>query len=155
AANTFDGTVSVVDTTNDTQIGTLGALLPPRQVALHPNGTRAYVTGCCDPHQRSVVNVLDTTTNAVVATIPLPGFVRATGGIAVNPAGTRVYVTTTDTCYHCYASDVRVIDTATNTVMATVYLPAYAAPGQIAVHPDGSRVYFTFNNWGSFTSAVW
>src|SRR5215831_19577435 len=46
--------------------------------------TRAYVTS----FQDNTVSVIDTSTNTVVATIPVVG-----SGIAITPDGTRAYVT--------------------------------------------------------------
>jgi YVTN family beta-propeller protein len=82
------------------------------------------------------VSVLDAATNSVVATVPLPESVT---GIAVNPAGTRVYAANSMYLY--------VIDTATNAVVATVKfgmgIGGYAG---VAIHPAGTYVYVT-SNW--------
>ncbi len=93
----------------------------------------AYITNagdvCCD----SRVSVLDTATDTVVATVALVG--GNPTGVAVNPAGTRLYVTQD-------ASDnVAVIDTASNT--ATAYIPVGRRPIGIAINPAGTRVYVT------------
>lgn len=85
----------------------------------------------CTLPTQSAVAVIDTATNAIVATVPVP---RCPAGVAVHPAGTFVYVTT-DT------NSVSVIDTATNTVTATVPLAAY--PIGVAVHPAGTFLYVT------------
>ena len=54
-------------------------------------------------------------------------------GVAVTPDGTKVYVTN-------YGSNtVSVIDTATNTVTATVTVGTN--PRGVAVSPDGKKVY--------------
>jgi len=86
-------------------------------------------------------SVLDTVTNTVIATVAVgsnPGFV------AVNPAGTRVYVTNSSD------STVSVLDTATNTVTATV--PVGSDPVGVAVNPAGTRVYVA--NRGSYSVFV-
>lgn len=57
------------------------------------------------------VSVINLTTNAVVATIPV-GF--GPFGVAVTPDGTQAYVT------NQFSASVSVIDAATNTVIATV-----------------------------------
>ena len=75
------------------------------------------------------VKVIDLAANAVVATIPVGDNAI---GVAVNPAGTRAYVTNYD------SSTVSVIDTATNTVIATVNV--CARPWVPAVSPLGNRV---------------
>jgi cysteine-rich repeat protein/YVTN family beta-propeller protein len=89
----------------------------------------AYVANSTD----ATVSVVDTATNAVVATIPVDS-----GGpvdIAVNPAGNRVYVATV------VSGAVTVIDATTNTVADAIDLGAN--PVVMAIHPDGSRVYVT------------
>ncbi|MGA7384315.1 MAG: beta-propeller fold lactonase family protein [Methylocella sp.] len=80
------------------------------------------------------VSVIDTATNppSVVATIPLG--VNSPLGVAVAPDGKRAYV---------IGGFVSVIDTAANTVVATVPLPVGTEPAGVAVTPDGSHVYVT------------
>src|SRR5262245_20576100 len=80
----------------------------------------------------SNVSVIDTATNSIVATITGVGTVPE--GVAVNAAGTRVYITDSVT-----EGTVAVIDTATNTVIATI--PVGEEPFGVAVNPDGTRVY--------------
>ena len=55
--------------------------------------------------------------------------------MAVTPDGTRAYVTDSND------DTVSVINTATNTVIATI--PVGTSPGDVAVNPDGTRVYVT------------
>ena len=57
-------------------------------------------------------------------------------GVAVTPDGSKVYVTDSSRLGH-----VSVIDTATNTVIATI--PVGIGPRGVAVTPDGSKVYVT------------
>jgi YVTN family beta-propeller protein len=76
------------------------------------------------------VSVVDTSTNAVVATVPVGGFPR---DVAINPSGSRAYVAAT------VSDAVSVIDTATNSVLATV--PVGVSPSAVAVSPDGARAY--------------
>jgi len=56
--------------------------------------------------------------------------------VAVNPAGTRVYVTNFD------AHTVSVIDTASNTIVGAP-IPVGTEPLGVAVNPAGTRVYVT------------
>ena len=56
-------------------------------------------------------------------------------GIAVTPDGTKVYVT------NWGSTNVSVINTATNTVTATVDVGT--TPIGVAVSPDGTKVYVT------------
>ncbi|MBL8520007.1 MAG: choice-of-anchor D domain-containing protein [Betaproteobacteria bacterium] len=98
-------------------------------VTAAPTGPFAYIpifTGFTG----STVSVIDLPTNTLATTINV-----GTGpvGAAVNPAGTRAYISNQQ------SNSVSVIDTATNTVVATV--PVGSQPGSAAVNPAGTRVY--------------
>lgn len=87
-----------------------------------------YVTNSNFPPS---VFVMDTTNpdQGVLSTIPV-GF--SPGGIVFSPDGTRAYVSET--------GSVSVIDTASNTVVATIKLPI--GPGFfLAISPDGEHLY--------------
>jgi YVTN family beta-propeller protein len=107
----------------------------PNGVAVHPAGTFVYVVN----HASDTVSVVDTATHAVVSTVPVG---EAPHGMAVHPAGTFVYVTNTHGAAIYGESttngSVSVIDTATNTVTATV--PVKGVPYGVAVHPAGTFV---------------
>ena len=105
------------------QVGGLDLMVNPR----------AYVTN----YSGNTVSVISTTTNALVATVPVGVNPRA---VAVNQAGTRAYVTNEG------GSNVSVIDTATNTVAATVSVGSF--PGSVAVNPAGTRAYVLRFNFG-------
>src|SRR6476659_6697556 len=89
----------------------------------------------------SRVTVIDTATNLIVTNIS--GVGSAPEGVAVNPAGTRVYVTNSVT-----SGTVAVIDTATNTVVTTISVGNQ--PFGIAVNPAGTRVYVANFGGGTF-----
>jgi YVTN family beta-propeller protein len=91
----------------------------------------AYVTNAGDMGDgiNGDVSVIDLATNTVIATVPVGGYPQ---GVAVNPAGTAVYVANSDT------NDITVIDTAT---YKTTTIPGGASPVGAAMHPDGTRVY--------------
>ena len=76
------------------------------------------------------VRVIDTATQATVANVAVE---IAPYGVAVNNAGTRVYVT------NLLSDSVSVIDAATHGVIATVGVGV--GPLGIAVNPAGTRVY--------------
>ena len=76
------------------------------------------------------VSVIDTTTDSVVATIPVgdgPGWMAATAD------GTRIYVANFN------SNNVSVVETLTNTVAATIAVGT--GPTAITVKPDGTRAY--------------
>jgi YVTN family beta-propeller protein len=83
----------------------------------------AYVTN----ENSNTVSVIDTATNTVVATIPLPaGVTHGPDGVAVAPDGKRAYVANVGT------GNISVIDTASNTVVGT--------PIPVGNEPDGVAV---------------
>lgn len=111
--------LNVIDTATNTVVIDALQNLFHDHLAITPDHTRLYVT---TPVISSVF-VIDTSTNAVVNTIPLsysPIFP------AMTSDGTRVYtVNVQDT--------VSVIDTATNTVTATI--SGFACPLRMAITP--------------------
>lgn len=108
----------------------------PSAVAVTPDGRYAYVTN----HGSASVDVIDTATNTVVATIPVGS---GPYGIAVTPGGKSAYVADSG------SSNVDVIDTATNTVTATI--PVGSTPYGIAITPDGKTAYVSNQGSGTVT----
>jgi YVTN family beta-propeller protein len=126
--NSFDDTVSFIDTATNTVVATVAVGDGPSGVAVSPDASRVYVTNATD----DTVSVIDTATNTVVATVAVGD---GPSGVAVSPDGSRVYVS------NFVGGTVSVIDTATNTVLATVAVGV--SPRGVAVSPGGSRVYVT------------
>ena len=122
-------TVSVLDTATNRVIATVPVPFPVT-VAVHPAGTFVYVS-----NEGGTVHVLDTVTNREVAAIETPWGMDGSPGLAVHPAGTFLYVANT------LANSVSVVDTATNTIVATV--PLAGRLWGVAVHPAGTFVYVT------------
>jgi YVTN family beta-propeller protein len=91
--------------------------------------SRAYVANSLG----NSVSVIDTTTNLVVATIPVG--LQPTG-VALTPDGIYLHVANQG------SNTVSVIETATNTVVATV--PVSAHPFALAIHFSGDRTYVTY-----------
>jgi|SRR6516165_4260777 YVTN family beta-propeller protein len=105
--------------------GVAGALSGAQSLAQN-----AYITN--GSFSNNNVSVINTVTNAVIATIPVGANPYS---VAVTADGSKAYVTNTG------SQTVSVIDTATNTVTATI--PAGTFPLGVAVTPDGSKVYVT------------
>lgn len=66
----------------------------PARIGITPNGAMAYVvnicgSGSCDPVARGTISIIDTTTNAVTATLTVD---YRPYGIAMSPDGGSVYV---------------------------------------------------------------
>ena len=114
-------------------------------VAVSPDGRYVYVTGTAGSGFTSTdgtVSVIDTTTHAVRG--PYAAGTAATG-IAVSPDGSRLYVAT-----ELWNSNVMVMETATMTVIGTVYLGYFNYPIDGAfTPPDGKRLYMIAGAQGS------
>ncbi len=124
--------VAVIDTVTNTVTTTMPLPADPFAsadgLALNPVLPRLYAADFVE------VAVYDTTTNTFVTTIPIThgGQPEQVEGLAVNPTGTRLYVT------QVFSSTVNVIDTATNTEITTIPL---AGSRGIVVDPTGAIVY--------------
>ena len=123
-SNFTDASITVVDTTTSRVLKTLsvGGL----GVAVNPGTKRLYAA------ERSRISVLDTESDAVVATIEAPAG-ASLWGLAVDPATNRIYAT------DVAAPRVLVYDGAKNTLIREITLDA-PARFAIAVGPLG-RVY--------------
>jgi len=98
--------------------------------SVSPGQHYAYVTNAGDfGGEVGDLSIIDLATHTVIATAPLGDYPQ---GVAVNPAGTAVYVANTG------SSEFTVIDTATHT---STTLPAGPLPAGVAIHPNGRYIY--------------
>ena len=88
----------------------------------------------------SVTSALPATANTVTATISVGNNPK---GVAVNPSGTRAYVTNFN------SNNVSVINTTTNTVAATISVGS--GPYSVAVNPAGTFAFVTNFNSNNFS----
>jgi len=111
------------------QVTTFNPIPPPPCIAPPPPGGPP-----CPTYPMEIVNyrvlVLDAASNTFVAKVELDG---TPFGVAVDPQGHAVYVTTPAT------GTLWVLDGRTATVVRK--LAVGVAPYGVSVHPDGSRVY--------------
>ncbi|MER5494120.1 hypothetical protein ACWD6I_15005 [Streptomyces sp. NPDC002454] len=121
-----------------------------QSVAVSPDGRRAYVS-TMSRGRGSGLAVIDTQSGAVTADLLLSGGYRAAAAdVAVSPDGSRVYVLY-GVGHGSPVSLLGVVDTATNTLVASVAPPAQTTPegylegnlSELTVSADGSRVYVT------------
>jgi YVTN family beta-propeller protein len=136
-------TVTVVDTADKHVIATIPiAAGPPQFLALAPDGRTLYVSIFNDQRTIHAVDVLDTGSNTVVATIPQPPRPYLP---AVSPDGKRLYVPNHD------VAAVSVVDTATNAIIAQIPVPPN--PHWVDFSPDGRRAY-TANHESNLVSSI-
>lgn len=153
--NSISSNVSVIDTSNNAVISTIAVGMSPIGIVVHPSGARVYAVNSGS----NTVSVIDTKNNSIISAVPIVSPIRAKGValasaippdlpglvcIAVNPSGTRLYVT------HSEYKTVSVIDTGTNDVIATINVGEL--PKGVAVNPSGTRAYVA--NSGSNTVSV-
>ncbi len=130
-ANELAGTVSVIDTGTDTIVDTItiGASTAPIGVVTSNDGGTLYVS-----EFKNAVAVVDVATGAVRKTITVGNISSPYAfSLAIAPNGKRLYIANERD------GTVSAIDTASNTVVATI--PVGINPVGIAVTPDSSRAY--------------
>jgi YVTN family beta-propeller protein len=103
----------------------------PSQIVASPNGSRVYALFEGNASVPSKILVINTATNAAVATIPNVG--QAPLGLAITPDGAHIYVAD-------QLNAVFIVDTATNTVEANS-IAVSGGPSTLIVTPDGTQVY--------------
>src|SRR5439155_16602116 len=109
--NTGSNSVSVIDRSALSVTTTISLGARPSTIAVSPGGDWLYVLDAT-----GVVEVIDTRSNAIVASVTVGG---ADGTIAVTPDGARLYVA---------SGKVSVIDTSTNSVIASFVPEKVAVP---------------------------
>lgn len=131
------GQVTIVDTSTNAISASVKVGVYPVGVSVNPAGTRVYVTNVGS----NTVSVIDTATNQTVPVYD-PSYQNLVSGIgvglnpwgvAVNPAGSRVYVANSG------SDSVSVIDAVSNTAINTVAVGS--VPYGVAVNPQDSTVY--------------
>ena len=122
-ANNDGDSVSVIRTSNNTVIKTLTGIEAPQTVKVSANGARAYVL------RWQGVSVIDTATNAVVASIPHGS--GSSFSLAISPDQKTLYIVAA-------GDTLQVVDIATTAVTT---ITVGDAPVDVDVSPDGAFVY--------------
>jgi len=130
-ADSLRGLLLAIDTATNSVVGPIVPVgMNPQDLEISRNGARVYVSN----FNSATVSVIETASNTVEATI----------GVGFFPYGMD---TTTDgrTLYVVADGSVAVIDTATDTLVGHVTLPAFHSPRDVAVIPGGTQAYVTIN----------
>ncbi|HXX21936.1 MAG TPA: SMP-30/gluconolactonase/LRE family protein, partial [Terriglobia bacterium] len=137
--------VWVVDTGSNSVIAKIAAGSDPEAIAITPDGKSAYVTsitcglllcsGPSNPPQMASVEVIDTASNSLKATITIGEVPEVLlNGIAISPDGARAYVA------NGVGNQIWAIDTASNQI-ATMIPTAVSQFYDVSISPDGRRLY--------------
>ncbi|GIH16786.1 YVTN family beta-propeller repeat protein [Rugosimonospora africana] len=114
-------------------VTTATLVLPSHPAAAYYPDPYAYVPSCTN-YGTSVVSLA---TNTVVKTLAINDY---PGAAAINPGGTRAYVTVPNT------RQIMVFDTLHDTLLTTIN-NAGSSPNAIAIDPSGSFAYVTNSNY--------
>ncbi len=128
--NSYDGTVSVIDTLTNQIATTISVGSEPKGVALSPDKTRAYIS------LRDYVAILDTNTNTLLDKISVPG---ANKYMAIHANGIFLYIPGSRLENGNWKYFINVIDTGSKAVVREI--PVTGNIYGLAVHPDGTRLY--------------
>jgi YVTN family beta-propeller protein len=135
ATDTVHKAISIVNTaTNQVSSDAINTGDACEQIAISRDGKTVYTSNSGSP-----VSVIDLGTKQVVATIPIK-FSGAPAYFATSPAGTRLYIGN--------GKDVLFVDTSSNTIVHTTFMPVPGAfnfvGGQPGITPDGNFLYEVF-----------
>jgi len=137
--------ISVLDTVALTNVATIPVERAPGETTITPDGSQLWVihqVALLGDPAHSPVEVIDTATNLVIATVLIPG--QGAKAIKFTPDGAFAYIANNT------AGEVDVIDTTTYQVTS---IPTGPGCRRLAFTPAGDRVYATIN-YGSTVSVI-
>jgi YVTN family beta-propeller protein len=142
-ANRDAQVVTKVDTATNQVTATIPiAAGPPRFLSFAPEGRKLYVSVFNDKQTTHVIDVVNTGSNTVVATIPQPARPYLP---EVSPDGKQLYVPDQDN------ASISVIDTATNSLAGQI--PVAPTPHGLAFSADGELAFAT-NHESNLVSVI-
>jgi len=132
--NSSSGSVTVIDLATRSVLTTIPVNPQPTFAVMAPDGSRYYTI------DDTTVTVIDTSSNAVVSTIP-----NASGtpvAAVMNPAGTRIFVAARSSSLTAGGPAVVVVDTVSNTVVTALPVPTTSSSSLsgLVLTPDGQRL---------------
>jgi YVTN family beta-propeller protein len=157
--NLGTGTMSIIDTSNNTVSGGAKGFSGPFTIAITPDGQYAYVTNFGSNNFSPVgttVSVVRLSDNTVIKNIFIG---TQPSGLAITPDGRYAYVSVYNTLYlgpsftnltPSSPGIVKVIDIATNTLMDKE-IHTGLSPASIAISPDNTRAYVSNYSQNSVT----
>ena len=135
-----EGAVAVIDIPTNTLMATIAVGILPSGVVVAPDGRHAYVSNL--QHSGGVVNVIDTTSNAVVDSITVSAPTGLPHGLAMTLDGCQLYVVA-ETGEDTGQGAVKIIDVNTKAIIATVAMAPCESQSDLEITPDGRHAYVT------------
>jgi YVTN family beta-propeller protein len=135
--------ILVVDADGDAATTTIASGHFIGDLALSPNGEKLYASDSSSvlgPPNTNGVLVVNTDTNTLEATVPLPGSPSFITGLAVTPDGRHVYVE--DFFFLAGNSTITVIDTRDNSIDTTITANGLSLTS-LAITTNGKKVLAT------------
>ena len=146
--------LEVIDIATNQIVSSIANLNAPSAVAISPNGAFAYVADMCPPNDNPCVEVVSTSNNQIITTVPIPAATPfSEGSIAVTPDGSLVCVGVG--VINGEATDLAIafITTSNNTLLAplldTQTVSGISSYG-FATTPSGSLYAAAFNPDGVY-----
>lgn len=148
--NPGTGTMSIIQTSTNTVVGTIPGFSGPFGIAITPDGKFAYVTNFGSNNFEPIgttVSVVDLHSNTIIATVNLG---IQPSGIAITPDSRLAYASNFNTLYAGAMftnltpgqGTVNIIDIATNTVLPPI-IAVGESPTAMRIAPNGEFAYVT------------
>jgi YVTN family beta-propeller protein len=153
--NSNSTTITIINTANNTVMGTIDGFDGPSGMVIAPNCRRAYVNNYGAGSQSGLTNtvrVVDLNTNTIIGQPIVVG--QAPAALAMSPNGQFVYVIN----YvdgNPGTGTMSIIQTSNNGVIDTI--PGFSGPFGIAITPNGKYAFVTnfgSNNFAPFGTTV-
>lgn len=147
--NPGTGTISIIQTSNNTVVGTINGLFGPFAIEITPNGKYALVTNFGSNNFAPIgttLSIIKLRNNTIVKTITLG---IQPSGLAITPDGHYAYVSNYNTLYAdgqnftgltAGQGTVNIIDVHTKELKHTT-IPVDQSPDAIAISPNGKYAY--------------
>lgn len=127
ASDAFGSDLLVIDTEAARVLAAVAIGSPIRDIAVSPEGSRAYVL-VCDHRRGGSLHAIDTKSGRMSTTVEIGGHPTQ---LTLSPDGTRAYIVDSDA--------VLVVCTVTGAIVGTITVGA--EPSCVATSPDGVRLY--------------
>ena len=147
--NPGTGTISIIQTSNNTVVGTINGLFGPFAIKITPNGKYAYVTNFGSNNFAPIgttLSIIKLRNNSIIKTITLG---IQPSGLAITPDGHYAYVSNYNTLYSdgqnftgltAGQGTVNIIDIHEKK-LKHITIPVDQSPDAIVISPNGKYAY--------------